>query len=135
MGVSDQFSSFQLLSHVRLFVTPWTVAHQAPPSMEFSRQEYWSGLPFPSPGNLPNSGFEPGSPALRADSLPSEPPGDRSTSRIMIKGSINNPIYSCSYLKETTSKPSPLSIIFAIFLLGTSYEIKKFPPINIATFL
>ena len=66
------------LSHVRLFVTPWTVAHQAPPSMEFSRQEYWSGLPFPSPGNLPNPGFEPGSPALRADSLPSEPPGDRS---------------------------------------------------------
>lgn len=58
-----------------------------------------------------------------------------STSRIMLKGCTNNPIYSCSYLKETTSKPSPLSIIFAIFLLGISYEIKKFPPINIATFL
>ena len=42
------------LSHVRLFATPWTVAHQAPPSMEFSRQEYWSGLPFPSPGDLPD---------------------------------------------------------------------------------
>ena len=46
--------------------TPWTVAHQAPPSMEFSRQEYWSGLPFPSPGDLPNPGIEPRSPALQA---------------------------------------------------------------------
>ena len=64
------------LSCVRLFVTPWTVAHQAPPSMEFSRQEYWSGLPFPSLGDLPNQGIEPGSPALRADALPSEPPGN-----------------------------------------------------------
>ena len=48
------------LSRVRLFATPWTVACQAPPSMEFSRQEYWSGLPLPSPGNLPNPGTEPG---------------------------------------------------------------------------
>ena len=52
------------LSHVQLFVTPWTVAHQAPPSMGFSRQEYWSGLPFPSPGDLPDPGIEPVSPAL-----------------------------------------------------------------------
>ena len=58
-----------------LFATPWTVAYQAPPSMEFSRQEYWSGLPFPSPGDLPNSGIEPGSPAFQADTLTSEPPG------------------------------------------------------------
>ena len=58
------------------FVTPWTVAHQAPPSMEFSRQEYWSGLPFPSPGYLPDQGLEPWSPALQADALPSEPPGN-----------------------------------------------------------
>ena len=49
--------------------TPWTVAHQDPLSMEFSRQEYWSGLPFPSPGDLHNPGIEPGSPALQADSL------------------------------------------------------------------
>ena len=63
------------LSHVRLFATPWSVARQAPPSMGFSRQEYWSGLPFPSPGDLPNPGIEPQSPALHADSLPSEPPG------------------------------------------------------------
>ena len=58
------------LSCVRLFVTPWTVAHEAPPSMEFSRQEYWSGLPFPSPGDLANPGIEPGSPTLQADVLP-----------------------------------------------------------------
>ena len=54
---------------------PWTVAHQAPPSMGFSRQEYWSGLPFPSPGDLPNPGIKPRPPALQADSLPAEPPG------------------------------------------------------------
>ena len=58
------------LSSVRLFVTPWTVAYQAPQSMEFSRQEYWSGLPFPSPGHLPNLGIKPGSPTPLADALP-----------------------------------------------------------------
>ena len=52
------------LSRVRLVVTPWTVAHQAPPSMGFSRQEYWSGFPFPSPGDLPDLGIEPWSPAF-----------------------------------------------------------------------
>ena len=61
-------------SHVRLFATPWTVAYQASPSMGFSRQEYWSGLPFPSPGDLPDPGIEPGSLALEADTLTSEPP-------------------------------------------------------------
>ena len=64
------------LSRVQVFATPWTVAHHAPPSMKFSRQEYWSGLPFPSPGDLPDPGIEPGSPALQADALPSEPPGN-----------------------------------------------------------
>ena len=63
------------LSGVLLFVTPWTVAHQAPPSMGFFGQEYWSGLPFPSPGDLPDPGIEPRSPALQADALTSEPPG------------------------------------------------------------
>ena len=63
-----------MLSYVRLFVTPWTVDYQAPQSMEFSRQEYWSGLPFPSPGNLPDPGIKPVSLALQADALPSEPP-------------------------------------------------------------
>ena len=55
--------------------TPWTVARQAPLSTEFSRLEYWSGLPFPSPGDRPDTGIEPGSSTLKADSLPSEPPG------------------------------------------------------------
>ena len=63
------------LSHVQLFVTPCAAAHQAPLSMGFSRQEYWSGLPLPSPGDLPDPEIEPRSPTLQADALPSEPPG------------------------------------------------------------
>ena len=63
------------LSHVRFFATPWTVAHQAPPTMGFSRQEYWSGWPFPSPGDLPDPGIKAGSPTLQADALLSEPQG------------------------------------------------------------
>ena len=63
------------LSRVRLFATSWRVAYQAPPSVGFSRQEYWSGLPFPSPGDLPNPGVEPRSPALEVDALTFEPPG------------------------------------------------------------
>ena len=66
----------KLLNHVRLFAIPWTVAHQAPPSMGFSREEYWSELPFPSPGDLPDLGIEPSSPALQADALTSEPTGN-----------------------------------------------------------
>ena len=62
-------------SCVGLCATPQMEAHQAPPSLGFSRQEYWSGLPFPSPGDLPHPGIEPRSPALQADVLPSEPPG------------------------------------------------------------
>ena len=62
-------------------VTPWTVAHQAPLSMGFSRQEYWSGLTFSSPGDLPDLGIEPGSPALQEDSLSSEPPRRMDTCR------------------------------------------------------
>ena len=61
------------LSHVQLFVTPWPIAYQASPSMGFSRQEYWNGLPSPSPGDLPDPGIEPGSAALEADALTSEP--------------------------------------------------------------
>ena len=57
-------------SHVRLFVTQWTVTHQASLFMEFSRQEYWSGLPFPGPGDLPDLGIRLASPALQVDSLP-----------------------------------------------------------------
>ena len=63
------------LSRIRLFATPWSVAHQAPPSMGISRQEYWSGLPFPSPGDLSDPRIEPGSPEWKTHALPSEPPG------------------------------------------------------------
>ena len=60
---------------VKVKLLPWTVAYQAPPSMGFSRQEYWSRLPFPSPGDLPDPGIEPWSPAFQADTLTSEPRG------------------------------------------------------------
>ena len=73
----------KLLSCVRLFATPWTVTYQAPLSMGFSRQESWSGLPFPSPGDPPDLGIEPESPALQADALPWEPSGK-------IKDSLKN---------------------------------------------
>ena len=64
-----------MTERVPLFVTPWTIACQALLSMGFSRQEYWSGLPFPSTGDLLDPGIKPGSLALQVDSLPSEPPG------------------------------------------------------------
>ena len=67
-------TSMKMLSCVQLFATPWTIAHQTPPSMGFSRQEHWGGLPFPSPGDLPDPGIELRSPTLQADALPSEPP-------------------------------------------------------------
>ena len=73
----------QSLSCVRLYATPWTVACQAPLSMRFSRQEYWSELPCTSPGDLPDPGIEPRSPALQAYSLPSEPPGKQSRKSIL----------------------------------------------------
>ena len=63
------------ISCVQLFSLLWAVTHQAPLSMGFSRQEYWSGLPFPSPGDLTDPGIKLRSPALQVDSLPSEPPG------------------------------------------------------------
>ena len=69
------YASVSRSNCVQLFVTPWTVSCQAPLSMEFPRQEYWSGLPFPFPGDLPNPEIKPGSPALQVDSLPSKPPG------------------------------------------------------------
>ena len=62
---------------VQFCVISWTVTRQAPLSTGFSRQEYWSGLPFPSAGDLPHPRIEPGSPSLKADSLPSEPPGEQ----------------------------------------------------------
>ena len=73
----------KLLTHVRLFVIPWTVAYQAPLSMGFSRQEYWSGLPFPSPEHLPDQGSNPD---LPHDDLPSEPPGPMVVSIYLLRG-------------------------------------------------
>ena len=90
IGISE-LSEVKSLSRVQLFATPWTVAHQAPPSMGFSRQEYWSGLPFPSPEDLPNPGIEPRSPALQADALTSEPPWIR----VDELDSANHYIYHC----------------------------------------
>ena len=82
----------KLLSHVQLFATPWTIAHQAPLSMGFSRQEYWSGLPFPYPGDLPNPGIEPRSPALQADALTSEPPGKHDVIWYLLFSFWNTPL-------------------------------------------
>ena len=75
---SQSESESEVAQRVGLFVTPWTRAYQASPSMGFSRQEHWSGLPFPSPKDLPDPGIEPRSPALQADALPPEPPGKSS---------------------------------------------------------
>ena len=85
-----------LVGHVQLFATPWTIRLVCP--WRFSRQEYWSGLPFPSPGDLPNPGIEPRSPALHADSLPSEPPGNQ------IKYLINTKWYSIYFLSTLMPK-------------------------------
>ena len=97
-----------LLSRVWLFETPWTVAHQALQSMEFSRQEYWSGLPFPSPGDLPNPGTEPGRPALQADALPSEPPGKPQESESVV-------VQSCPTLCDLMDCSLPGSSAHGIF--------------------
>ena len=78
------------VSRVRLFVTPWTVAHQAPPSMGFSRQEYWSELPFPSPGDLPDPVIEPRCPSLQTDALTSEPPGKPQSYSVMYIQQLND---------------------------------------------
>ena len=86
LWILSSFSSW-MLSHVRLFVTPWTVAYQAPLSMGFSRQEYWSGLPCPPPGGLPDPGIKSRSlmsPALADGFFTTEPPGKPSNSFIDI---------------------------------------------------
>ena len=97
---AGKWSEVKLLSRVRLFATPWTVAYQAPLSMGFSRQEYWSGLPFPSPGDLPDLGIEPGSPAFQADPLTSEPPGKPLQPPGSLQGDrLNAPVpAACQYI-------------------------------------
>ena len=100
---SKNFTLERKKTYVWLFATLWTVARQAPLSMGFSWQEYWSGLPFPFPGNLPDQGIEPGFPDLQADSLPSEPPGkpyekntvaQNNTWKIFLKDTIIIPFYT-----------------------------------------
>ena len=88
---------------VQLFLTPWIVAHQAPPSMRFSRQEYWSGLPCPSPGDLPNPGIKPRSLALQADTLPSEPP-EKPKPMGCSKSNSKRRVYSNTILPQETRK-------------------------------
>ena len=100
-----------LLSRVRLFATSWTVAHQAPLSMIFSRQEYWSGLPFPSPGDLPNPGIEPAYPALAGGFFTTELPGKPkqyfNKTQICLRFPITFPSPWCKY-----TLPWPLAFIF-----------------------
>ena len=107
-------SEVKSLSRVRLLVTPWTVAHQAPPSMGFSRQEYRSGLPFPSPGDRPNPGIEPRSPALQADALTSEPPGkpQRNPQILIYSGGQ----FSFIFAHTLPSKPCPGAYFFTVKL-------------------
>ena len=95
-------SQVKSLSPVRLFVTPWTIACQVPPFMGFSRQEYWSGFPFPSSGDLPKPGVKHGSPALQADSLPSEPPGKTLSS-------LPPPQFGLRSSNREETQPSPLT--------------------------
>ena len=106
------------LGRVQLFTTPWTVAFQAPLPMEFSRQEYWSGLPFPSPGDIPKPGIEPRSLPLKADALPSETPGKPASQVKSIEISSNDTaaaaaksLQSCPTLCDPTDGRPPGSPI------------------------
>ena len=112
-------------SHVWLFVTWWTVAHQAPPSMGFSRQENWSGLLCPSPGNLPNPGIEPVSsadPALQTDSLPPRTLIDNKMPCSKEVAPIYSSIYSiCVFPLGHWWHLVPLVFLFELFLLSVSW--------------
>ena len=105
----------QSLSPVWLFVTPCTVAHQAPLSMEFSKQEYWRGLPFPSPEDLPNSGIEPESPALQAESLLSEPPGNPLALAYLYNINSNN--NNINFPWCVCARPPTLDHLYPTFLI------------------
>ena len=102
-------------SHIRLLVTLWTVAYQAPQSMGFSRQEYWRGLPFPSPGDLPDPEIKPRSPTLQADTLPSEPPGKPLAA--VLGQPEGKPAFSVQlFYLLWTDFYSPMSLFFFFFL-------------------
>ena len=102
-------------------VTPWTEAYQASPSMGFSRQEYWSGLPFSFPGDHPHPGIEPGFPALEADALTSEPPGKPSVYLVYFKNLYQylTVLYTKSF-KVQIEQISAKNWLSAKFQIGTS---------------
>ena len=123
------------------FATPWTVAHWAPLSMEFFRQEYWSGLPFPSPGDHPNLGIEPRSPALQADSSASEPPAGERLKFAPGCQELGSPRYpqhlilwtsgSCSPNLATMFHPGPASLLTGFHtprMLNSSAPLGPAPP-------
>ena len=110
-----QIRSDQSLSRVQIFDTPWTVAYKAPLSMEFSRQKCWSGAPFPSPGDLPKPGIEPGLPALQTDALLSEPPG-----RPLVWPQVNN-------REGTQPHPSTENWIKDLLNMALPIRTKQFP--------
>ena len=93
-------------------MNPWTIACQAPLSMEFSRQEYWSGLPFPSPGDLPNPGTEPTSPVFQADSSPSKPPGKPYKGIMKKILNLQGGMYLCRKVRKRVSDYYYLGDIF-----------------------
>ena len=116
--VSKKGESVKSLSPVRLFVTPWTVARQAPLSVQFSRQEYWSGPPFLSPRDIPNPGIKPGSPALQADPLLSNVPEKPQTCLVFQKQS------AWGFLASTIKFISPKGGEF-FFFLSNSQQFKN----------
>ena len=96
------------------FATPWTVTYQALWSMGFSRQEYWSGLPFHSPGDFPNPGIEPGSPALQTDALPSEPLGKPHEQNNLVQ---LRPVSMLSlFLEYLVAKLGPWTLILSLLI-------------------
>ena len=103
------------LSCVWLFVTLWTVAYQAPPTLGFSRQEYWSGLPFPSPGDLPDPEIEPRSPTLPVDTLPSEPPGKPQFCSVVSDSLWPHRLYSSWNFPGQNTGVGSLSLLQGIF--------------------
>ena len=102
--------------------TPWTVAYEAPLSTGFSRQEYWSGLPFPSPGDLPNPGIEPGSPALQTDALPSEPPGKQESLKNLLKIQVHGTIPRNSDLMNLGQRPGIWKVLHRKIIWTLIYE-------------
>ena len=116
-GVEDSCTHAQSLSHVRLFAIPWTAAHQAPLSKGFPRQEHWSGLPFPSPGNLPGTGIEPTFPAVAGRFFTMEPPGKPQESDYWLLLSVHVQLFKKlpNCLRNWLYSFSILNINFSIF--------------------